>query len=509
VTVEGGAVKARLEGATAVPRTLRTLIAARVGRLGAAERATLQAAAVLGDPVPLEVVAAILGQSVAQVDRSVAALAARDLLRATGAAQASFASPMHAEIVLDTIPAAARRDLHASAAAAYASAFGDSGFEHAERIAEHHYQSGDRDAAATFSAQAARARARLGQLEPAIVLMGRALELCEFDRREPAELARWLETLAEAVTRVRSARDLGAVAARALARIDAAGDIAQRVLARADLARALGAVHLFGDAHAHLAQAFVLAGDVPLLLARALAAELEIGVRSGDFARAAQAGDRLQVLDVPIAPRAWLAMAQARAATGDNAALEAVDAAERLGDPTDLVLASEREKQRVLVHIYCRDFEKAVAASARAVEFARAAGLRFETAAALHNLGDAARRLGDLPRAYASLRESLETAEEAGHERLVSLNRVHLAWLDGVGGKEGAEAELRELVRYADARGYRTDALEGRYLLAALQQRRGDAEGARRALVEVRAEALALGNQLVAEDAREALGDAS
>ncbi|MEJ7730916.1 MAG: hypothetical protein WKG00_17075 [Polyangiaceae bacterium] len=75
-------------------------------------------------------------------------------------------------------------------------------------------------------------------------------------------------------------------------------------------------------------------------------------------------------------------------------------------------------------------------------------------------------------------------------------------------GKEGAEDELRELVRYADARGYRTDALEGRYLLAALQKRRGDTEGARRALAEVRAEALALGNQLVAEDAREALGDA-
>lgn len=107
VVVEGGAVKARLEGATAVPRTLRTLIAARVGRLGAAERATLQAAAVLGDPVPLEVVAAMLGQSLAHVDRNVAALATRDLLRATGAAQAGFASPMHAEIVLDTIPAAA------------------------------------------------------------------------------------------------------------------------------------------------------------------------------------------------------------------------------------------------------------------------------------------------------------------------------------------------------------------------------------------------------------------
>src|SRR6185295_10217425 len=42
VSVLSGAVKARLDGATAVPRTLRTLIAARVSRLEPGERAMLQ-----------------------------------------------------------------------------------------------------------------------------------------------------------------------------------------------------------------------------------------------------------------------------------------------------------------------------------------------------------------------------------------------------------------------------------------------------------------------------------
>ncbi|WP_437983704.1 serine/threonine-protein kinase [Sorangium sp. So ce117] len=508
LSVVSGVVKARLDGASAVPRSLRTLIATRVRRLDPSDRAVLQAAAILGDPVPTEVLAALLQQKLPAVNRAISGLATRDLLRLKGPAQASFASPMHGEIVLDAIPPELRRELHAAAAAAYVAVVGEDGAEHAERIGQHFYQAGDRDRAATFYARAALHKIRASQLDPALRLIFQALDLGDHAHRSPAELSAWLGSLADVVVRVRSAPDLADVAARALRRIDEAGTPEQKLSARVDLARALGAVDLFADAYARLEEAYALAGDREDLRRKALACETEIGVRTGDFARAERAVEQLEATGAIDDPRLLLAISQTRAATGDiEAALRALDRAEALGDPGDLAAASEREKQRVLVHVFLRDFDAAVQSSTRAVDLARSAGLRFETAAALHNLGDASRRLGDLPRAYASLTESKELAEESGHERLASINRAHLAYLDGLSGAVGAGELLRELARYADARSYRTDALESRYLLGALLKQRGLVKEARRELAEVLDLASAYGNKLVADDARSALSE--
>ncbi|WP_437590088.1 serine/threonine-protein kinase [Sorangium sp. So ce1000] len=508
LSVVSGVVKARLDGASAVPRSLRTLIATRVRRLDPSDRAVLQAAAILGDPVPTEVLAALLQQKLPAVNRAISGLATRDLLRLKGTAQASFASPMHGEIVLDAIPPELRRELHAAAAAAYVAVVGEDSAEHAERVGQHFYQAGDRDRAATFYARAALHKMRASQLDPALRLIFQALDLGDHAHRSPAELSAWLGALADVVVRVRSAPDLGDVAARALRRIDEAGTPEQKLSARVDLARALGAVDLFADAYARLEEAYALAGAREDLRRKALACETEIGVRTGDFARAERAVEQLEAMGEIDDPRLLLAISQTRAATGDiEAALRALDRAESLGDPGDLAAASEREKQRVLVHVFLRDFDAAVKSSARAVDLARSAGLRFETAAALHNLGDASRRLGDLPRAYASLTESKEIAEESGHERLVSINRAHLAYLDGLSGAAGAGELLRELARYADARSYRTDALESRYLLGALLKQRGLVKEARRELAEVLDLASAYGNKLVADDARSALSE--
>lgn len=508
LSVASGVVKARLDGASAVPRSLRTLIATRVRRLDPSDRAVLQAAAILGDPVPTEVLAALLQQKLPVVNRAISGLATRDLLRLKGPAQASFASPMHGEIVLDAIPPELRRELHAAAAAAYVAVVGEESAEHAERIGQHFYQAGDRDRAATFYARAALHKIRASQLDPALRLIFQALDLGDHAHRSPAELSAWLGALADVVVRVRSAPDLVDVAARALRRIDEAGTPEQKLSARVDLARALGAVDLFADAYARLEEAYALAGDREDLRRKALACETEIGVRTGDFARAERAVEQLEATGAIDDPRLLLAISQTRAATGDiAAALRALDRAEALGDPGDLAAASEREKQRVLVHVFLRDFDAAVKSSARAVDLARSAGLRFETAAALHNLGDASRRLGDLPRAYASLTESKELAEESGHERLASINRAHLAYLDGLSGAAGAGELLRELARYADARSYRTDALESRYLLGALLKQRGLVKEARRELAEVLDLASAYGNKLVADDARSALSE--
>ncbi|MEO7331100.1 MAG: tetratricopeptide repeat protein, partial [Minicystis sp.] len=225
----------------------------------------------------------------------------------------------------------------------------------------------------------------------------------------------------------------------------------------------------------------------------------------GDFARGLRAVDKLEALGPLRSSSVLLTTCYVRAASGDCAsALRAIDEAESIDLPDDLMAAVEREKQRVLVYIYMRDYQAAVEASGRAVDLARSAGVRYATAVALHNLGDAARRLGDLPRAYAALSESRDICEAGGQDRLAAQNRMHLAYLDGMSGVPGSPALLHDLVRYADSRGYFLDALEGQVLLGALLKHQGD-PGARRELEQALQKAIELENQLVAEEAREAL----
>ena len=506
ITVDAGEAKGRLDGATAVPRTLRTLIAGRVTRLDPGERAVLQAAAILGEPILTQVLASMLKVSVAHIDRAVASLFAKDLIRTTGTAQVSFASPMHGEIVLDAIPLEARRELHAATAEALIAALDRDGVDHSERIGHHLYEAGARDRAADFLALAALHKMRVAQLEPAMRLLGRALDLADHDHRSASEIGLWLSALADAAARVRSGPDLAGIAARAIRRIDAVGTRQEQVAGRVDVARALASLNLFEPAYARLDEAYALAGDDAALRGRALAAEVESASRSGDFARGSRAVEKLEALGVLQDPRVLLFAAHVRAATGDSvSSLRTIDEAERLDSPGDLAAAVDREKQRVLTYIYAREFKAAVDASVKAVDLARSTGVRFSIAAALHNFGDAARRLGDLPRAYAALTESKEISDAAGQERLATLNRIHLAYLDGMRGVADAEVQLAEAVAYVESRGFVTDALEGRFLLGMLHLQHDQVADACRELAQVFAQAVEYGNLLVADDAREAL----
>ncbi|AKT35891.1 serine/threonine-protein kinase PknK [Chondromyces crocatus] len=502
----GGVIKSRLEGAFAIPRSLRMLISARMRRMDVEERAVLQASAILGEPVLIEVLAAMLQKRVAAVSRVVSGLVARELLRSTAPAQASFASPIHGEIVLDAMPAEARRAMHAAAAAAYVDVVGELAVEHAERVGEHLYHAGDRDRAATFFARAAFHKVRAHQVEPAVRLLYRALDLAEHERRDVDELTAWLRGLADAVGRVRVSPELSELLARVLRRVDAGGDVEARVVVRLDATRALGAVNLFDAAYLQLEEAFSLVGERHELRRRALLCEINMATRSGDFNRGARAAEQLEAMGPEHDAETLMAISDVRAAFGDaESALAALDRAEALSDPRDVAAACERAKHRVLIYAYSRNIAASMDASARAVELARATGIRYEIAAALHNLGDGARRLGDLQRAYASLTESKEIAEALGNERLLSLNRMHLAYLDGLSGVSGADTLLRELIRYADGRAYWTDALEGRFLLGALLVRRGLGDEGQRELEEAQRMALSYGYRLIAEDAREAL----
>lgn len=506
VSTEGGVVTVHLDAATTIPRTLRTLIAGRVSRLNRDERAALQAAAVLGEPIRTDTLAVLLGASIAHTTRVVSGLFARDFLRITGPHQVSFPSPIHADIALDAVPSQSRRALHAAAAAALVATSDEDVAEHDDRIGEQFLAAGEGDRSSTYFARAALQKLRLGHLEPGIRLLVRALDLADVDQRSAAEVGGLLGALASGVSRVRPSSELPRVTARALARVDCAGTVAEKVLARVSVARALCSLNLFDDAYRHLDEGLALAGDDKELSTAALIVEIEMAFGSGDYARALRATETLEGLGPLDTPRELLAVSLVRAATGDAAAaLAAIEAAETKMPAGDRSTAVDLERQRVLVHLHARDGAAAVEASLRAIELSRAAGLPFGTGHLLHDLGRAYLRGGDLARAYAALSASKEAAEATFDGRLLARNRIHLAYLDGLGGFPGTDELIRDLVGYAEDLGYLRDAREGRFLRGALLAHQGKGEAARREFEVVLRLASAHADRSLTDDATEAL----
>jgi tetratricopeptide (TPR) repeat protein len=174
-------------------------------------------------------------------------------------------------------------------------------------------------------------------------------------------------------------------------------------------------------------------------------------------------------------------------ASGDRQrALHHLDCASEFGDAGDIASAVEREKMRGLILYFTRDFHGSAAASERAVDLARAAGLSFEVALNLHNMGDSLLWLGSFARAHVAFRESKATCEEYGYSRLLMHDLMYLTFLEGEKGRGDPVDTLQDLIEAALAKGYTWDALNGRYLLGMLAFRKGDEALARTELQRVR-----------------------
>ena len=503
----------------ALPKTLRGLVASRVTRLASHNRATLQAAAVLGDPLDAGVLSKMVGQQVGMLERSLATLEARDFVEHTGPARLRFSSPIVREVVVNALTLEASREMHAAAAHALESVLGEKVWEQAARLAAHHYEAGDRERAATYFGRSAARRLEGGQLEAAARDYARAIDICDVGKREPKELAAWLEGLATAVRLVRWLPEATEMCDRIIARLDQTADVATRVRARVDAGRIVGALHKFEAARSRFEEAEKLAAGDAVLLRGVLLSYAEQGTRQGDFRRSLEALERLQKAeagegggksqaDKPSKAdehKLYLSLAQAHAAMGDRrAALVHLAHAEDLllGDAT---AECEREKLRGFIEYFARDFRAAALALEGAIDKARALGLTYEVAVNLHNLGDVLIRLGDLARAYGAIQQSVALCDEAGFERLASLNRMFLAFLDALAGDAEAEKTLVQGIRYAEANDFTWDVIGGRSLLAQLLQRRGDLGAAKLEYEKLRRISLDAGNALVAEDAEMAL----
>src|SRR5947208_2852 len=109
-----------------------------------------------------------------------------------------------------------------------------------------------------------------------------------------------------------------------------------------------------------------------------------------------------------------------RSPAGSRGSLRRCASCARSPRPTRWVRACERQKMRALVDYFARDWRAAAAASEKAIDMSREAGLTYEVAVNLHNLGDILVRVNDLARAYGAIQQSLALCEESGYERLAS-----------------------------------------------------------------------------------------
>ena len=498
----------------ALPKTLRGLVASSVSRLGPAERATLQGAAILGEPIDTRVLSDMIGHTMPALERSIEALKGRDFVVDRGPICVGFSSPIVAEIVVDALTPEAAREMHAAAAHALEKMTGEQASEHAARVARHLYEAGDRERAATFFAKSGARHLATRQAEAAARDYAHAIALSNPQIRDSAELASWLENLATAVRVVRSAADAADLCNRVIERVDEEGVRAERVRVRVAAGHILAAVEQMEESRRRLAQAKTIAGSEERLLKPALLAEVELATRKGDFKRALERLQQLRRIartmsDDQEKRRVALHSAQASAALGDRtAALASLREAEQL--PLEEEAATvERTRVRALVDHLTRDFRSAVLHSEKAVEMGRELGLTYEVMLNLHNLGGSLVYLDELPRAYSAFQQSLALCEESSYERLGNYNRMFLAFLDGLQGTADGQKLLLQGIAYAESRDFTSDVVGGRALLAKLLHRRGAPEAARTEYEKARVRAASAGHQLITDDCERALAELS
>ncbi len=523
VTVaDGSVVTMKLVGQElSLPKTLRGLVASRIARVDARDRAILQAAAILGDPINASVLGQMTGLSMAALEKSLAALKEHGFLVQTGPIELRFGSPIVREIVVDAITAEASREMHAAAGLALEKAAFASGenvahpAEYAGRIATHLYCAGERDRAGLWFATSAERRLEAGQFEAATRDYARAIELGDLAERDTDAVLRWFAGLAKAVRFAGALPEAMEICEKVIARIDAGstpgtdeGD-ERRVRVRIDAGRILGALHMFDAARAQLGAAEAIAQARPELVKSALVAAAELAGRQGDFTRALALLERQKDLvsagDKHEEHKLLVSLVQTNAAMGDHAA--AMRHFERACAvlPDDPVAICERHKLKALIDYFARDFRASALESEKAIDKARELGLQYEVAINLHNLGDVLILLEDYPRAYGALKQSVALCDELGYERLGSHNRMFLAFLDALAGDPDADRVLLQGIRYAEANDFTWDVLGGRQLLARLYAHRGDNDAARLEYQRLRQLAKAAGNRLVADDCLDAL----
>jgi transcriptional regulator with AAA-type ATPase domain/tetratricopeptide (TPR) repeat protein len=145
--------------AVEVPPTVQAVLAARIDRLDLEERRLLQAAAVIGRTVPLNLLGALVDMPDAERDSRLAALQRANFLyelRKAPEPTRMFTHEVTCEVARASLLPEERRRLHGSLVSAFESArSGDEFLDHIDTVSHHAYEAQIWDKASRYSRQAA------------------------------------------------------------------------------------------------------------------------------------------------------------------------------------------------------------------------------------------------------------------------------------------------------------------------------------------------------------------
>ena len=346
-----------------VPVTVQAILAARIDRLPAEDKRLLQAAAVVGKDVPLELLRDVTDVGEQDVPRLLARLTAAEFLDETSL----FPDPVYAfkhalthEVAYGSVLHDRRRGLHARIAEAIEHRYAGRLPEHVERLAHHAFQGEVWDKAVTYLRQAGFKAVRRSAHREAIANLERALAA--------------LSHLPADRDSTRLGVDLRLDLALALSQSARYGDILRRMTEAEPLAESLDDRRRLGAVLVRMAQVLRLKGDYDAALragGRAVAVADALGdplLRSstrhrlgqihfslGEYARAAELlregidllGELAGTADelgyvLGVGPCAWLG--EVRASLGDFTeavalARRALRLAESGSRPGDLIVA--------------------------------------------------------------------------------------------------------------------------------------------------------------------------
>ena len=501
-----------------VPKTLRGIVASRIGRLDAMQRYLLQIAALAGERWNGEIVAAAAHED----PRAVAdALAARDMqgiVVRSGPEEYMFAYSLVRQVVIEGTTLEARREIHAATADAMAGLYPDRLDELAERLARHHLEAGQHDEAVDFLVRAARRFERESAVDDAIAALQRAADVIATVASPDRErMFKIYEEIAELCFRNRDLELGEAMMQKAIKAAES--HKADSYVARFCVwqARMLVSSSRIEEGRRWLDQAQHVARALtePDLSRDVFIAKADADARSGEFDQAV--GSLKEALEIARASNAPeeaelrclmpLALTYARMADHESA-MQTLGQVKRMAEKhADALTDAQVLRLESQIHYHARDPEASARAAAQAMEIAREANLHYETALNAHNMGEAFLRLGDYRRAFAALRSSYETSSEHGYTRLQMSNMRFLGFIDATrfNSIEG-RARLIQAIEYAIEHDYVWDVIQGRYLLAVVDQAAGDIEGARVALRDVFNMAVQHGHRKYTEDSEQALG---
>ena len=451
-----------------LPEAVLAVAQARLERLDPEARKVLRAASVFGDVFWLEGVSALVGQSPAQVLRTLASLveeeavAAAENPRFAGVSEFAFRHALLRRTAYATLTEKDRKLGHRLAAG-----WLEGMREDRELVARHWLEAGERALAASAFFAAAESR-RDRHADAASRSAARALLVMTAEATDLVPPC--VALLADVLTATRSidAADVREGIEETVPHLAASGPDLGRTMTRGLLDRALdllraahhpglmttlasaatvtGALADFGTARGFLAEAGALAGDDEAALGRIRYASATVAFWSGNAVSVVEILGESPPLREPGARRqSLLILAWSLVAVGGRSALarglDLITQAEAIGRPTfpgegddyreDPVASVLCARARQGCLAFAGEHAKAAEAANEGVALARRAGLRFEECAQLHNAAEQYLHLGDRDRARSLALESNAIARDIGSDRAVLHNDPLLAYLDG------------------------------------------------------------------------------